>query len=130
NDVPGIMSARAAGWLLARGVVVGPRVAVVIDPSHDSGPFGEAYARARASARVEGEVHVVRGTPLRVDGSSVVKAVTVRDASGSESRYKVDALLLDAPRAPAYELCEQAGAPLVHTSRGYLPKSTRGKIRD
>jgi sarcosine oxidase subunit alpha len=127
NDVPGVMSARAAGWLLARGVAVGARVVIVVDPHEGSGPFGEAYARARRAADAGAEVQLVRGAPLRVEGSSVVKAVTVRDASGVEARYKADALVLDAPRAPAYE---QAGAALAHVSRGYMPKVTRGKIRD
>jgi sarcosine oxidase subunit alpha len=132
NDVPGVMSARAAGWLLARGVSLGARVGVVIDPANGSGPFGEAFARARLAAG-EAEAQVVRGTPLRVDGSSAVKGATVRDASGGEGRLrhlKVDALVIDAPRAPAYELCEQAGAALEHAARGYIPKLVRGRIRD
>ena len=39
-------------------------------------------------------------------------------------------MLVDAPRAPSYELAEQAGARLVHSPRGYLPRTDRGKIRD
>jgi sarcosine oxidase subunit alpha len=130
NDVPGVMSARAAGWLLAYGVSVGKRVAVIVDPSEGSGPFGEAYARARKAIDPRAEVHVVRGAPIAVSGSASVKGVTVREARGREVRLDVDAVLLDAPRAPAYELCEQAGAPLDHAPRGYLPKVVRGKIRE
>jgi hypothetical protein len=40
-----------------------------------------------------------------------------------------DAVLVDAPRAPAYELCQQAGADLAHEPRGFVAKTERGKIR-
>jgi hypothetical protein len=124
------MSARAAGWLLARGVRIGKRVAVIVDPSDGSGPFGEAYARALTAIDANAEVKLVHGTPIAVEGSAAPKAVTFRDAAGKESRLKIDALVIDAPRAPAYELCEQAGAPLTHTARGYVPSVKHGKIRD
>jgi sarcosine oxidase subunit alpha len=125
NDVPGVMSARAGAWLWARGVAVGERVAVVVDPASD-GAVGEGFARAVASAE---RVEIVRGTPVRANGSARVKSVDVV-VDGQERRIKCDALLLDAPRAPAYELCEQAGAVLDHQPRGFVPRVDRGKIRD
>jgi sarcosine oxidase subunit alpha len=126
NDVPGVMSARAACRLLAHQVAVGSRV--VVARIGEGGPFGRAYAAARP------EVTVVQGTPVRVSGSARVKAVTFgADAGGpkSERRYAGDALLVDAPGAPAYELASQAGAELSHETRGFLVRAGRGgRIRD
>jgi sarcosine oxidase subunit alpha len=127
NDVPGIMSARAAGLLLSRGVLVGATVAVVV--AKGGGPFGDAYARAAKEAEAPAEVIVVRGEPIRASGNSRVTACVVREG-GRERKIKADAVLIDAPRAPAYELAEQAGAPLVHSARGYVPRAEHGKIRD
>jgi sarcosine oxidase subunit alpha len=136
NDVPGVMSARAACRLLAHQVAVGSRV--VVARIGEGGPFGRAYAAARP------EVTVVQGTPVRVSGSARVKAVTFgadagagsREGAGAgeregERRYACDALLLDAPGAPAYELASQAGAELSHDARGFVVRAGRGgRIRD
>jgi NADPH-dependent 2,4-dienoyl-CoA reductase/sulfur reductase-like enzyme len=130
NDVPGVMSARAAGWLLGRGVVVGKRIVVV--ESAGGGPFGASFASAfRASAAsAKADVKVVRGEPVSIRGASRVKAVIVRDGSGKEQKHEADAVLIDAPRSPAYELAEQAGATLAHESRGFVVQTSGGKIRD
>jgi thioredoxin reductase len=74
-------------------------------------------------------VEVVRGVPVRADGSARVKGVGVR-VGDEERHFKADALVIDAPRAPAYELCEQAGAALRHAPEGFVPHARRGKIRD
>jgi sarcosine oxidase subunit alpha len=110
NDVPGVMSARAAGWLLACGVRAGRRV--VVAQVGGAAPFGEAYARAVP------ETVLRRGAPVRVSGSTRVKGVTIATTAGERS-LPCDALLVDAPRAPAYELCAQAGARLTHGADGY-----------
>jgi sarcosine oxidase subunit alpha len=130
NDVPGVMSARAGSWLLAQGILAGARVVVAIAPESD-GAIGESFARAAAACGgdVRCEVEVVRGAPIAVDGSSRVKTVVFLEQD-RERRIKADALLIDAPRAPAYELCEQAGAPLDHEARGFVPRAPNGKIRD
>ncbi|MGO8996943.1 MAG: 2Fe-2S iron-sulfur cluster-binding protein [Polyangiaceae bacterium] len=137
NDVPGILSARAAGWLLARGVVPGERVLVCVTPGADG--TGEAFARAASSVAADGcRVELVQGVPLRAEGSARVKGVRVKvgeaGAAGAgaaeERHFKADTLVIDAPRAPAYELCEQAGARLRHEPRGFVPQTVRGKIRD
>jgi sarcosine oxidase subunit alpha len=121
NDVPGVMSARAGLALVARGVLPGDRVVVVI--TEGGGPFGEVFARAMPQATV------VRGEPVRVRGSLRVREVTVRE--GARTRLlAADALLIDAPRAPAYELPAQAGAALEHLPRGFLAKTDRGQIRN
>jgi sarcosine oxidase, subunit alpha len=127
NDVPGVMSARAAGWLLARGVLVGKKVVVVTSPG--GGPFGASFARAQAAAPQQ-KVTVVLGEPVRIHGSSHVKGVVVRDASGAEHEHAADAVLIDAPRSPSYELAEQAGARLRHEPRGYVVTTTEGRIDD
>jgi sarcosine oxidase subunit alpha len=131
NDIPGVMSARAAASFLARGVRVGERVVVAVAPG--GGPYGDHLARALASSK-DVQVTLVRGGPTRALGSSRLKQVTIRDAETKKLRtLKADALLVDAPRAPAYELCEQAGAPLDHRPAGFVPRvaaPATGRIRD
>lgn len=125
NDLPGVMSGRAAAALLHEGVSPGERVVVAVDEG--SGPYGEAVARALPSAII------VRGTVVGARGSARVKEVTVASCKpGAEQRLPCDALVVDAPRAPAYELCAQAGAELAHEPRGFLVRAVRGdgRIRD
>jgi hypothetical protein len=116
--------------VLARlGVVLGSRVVVVV--SEGGGPFGEAYARTVTQQKAATEVVVVQGEPVRVTGSSQVRSVTVLEGA-RERKLIADALVVDAPRAPSYELAEQAGATLgmlVHEARGFVVRAARGKIR-
>jgi sarcosine oxidase subunit alpha len=130
NDVPGVMSARAASWLLQCGVVAGERVVVCAATSGTGATgMGEGYARALAARAPSCKVEVIVGEPMRVGGSSRVKDV-VLNVDGKEVKAKADVLVLDVPRAPAYELLEQAGAPLEHEPRGFVPRVTGGKIRE
>jgi sarcosine oxidase subunit alpha len=122
NDVPGVMSARAGGALLARSVLAGKKIVVVV--TSGGGPFGESFARAVPS----GTVTVVHGEPVRVRGSSRAKAVVVRDPKDREKEHAADLVLIDAPRSPAYELAEQAGAQLVHEPRGFVVRAEGGRI--
>jgi sarcosine oxidase, subunit alpha len=117
NDVPGVMSARAGAWLQRRGVDLGEHVVVAIVPG--GGPFGEMYARAAKN------VTVVKEAPTAVSGSSRVKRVAF-----GEKELAATAVLVDAPRAPAYELAEQAGATLAHEARGFVVRAESGRIRD
>jgi sarcosine oxidase subunit alpha len=125
NDLPGVMSARAGTRLLAEGVVPGARVVVAIA---DGAPYGDVFGRACAELRAECEVVVVRGTPVRARGTSRVRDVTVATEAG-EQQLACDVLLVDARRAPAYELCAQAGATLEHERRGFVTRAPRGKIK-
>jgi sarcosine oxidase subunit alpha len=125
NDLPGVLSARAAAWLLARGVAAGERIVVCLD----EGASGAGVAFVNAAVRAKLAVEVVRGAPVRADGTARVKAVVVAEG-GRDRRIKADALVVDAPRAPAYELCEQAGARLVHAPRGFVPQVENGRIRE
>jgi hypothetical protein len=122
NDVPGVMSARAAGLLLADGALAGERIAIVV--TEGGGPFGASFARAAASLA---KVELIEGEPLVVKGSSHAKGVKVK-TSGGEKDISADLVLIDAPRAPAYELCEQAGAKLRHEPRGYVAETDGGRI--
>jgi sarcosine oxidase subunit alpha len=129
NDVPGVMSARAGCRLLAHRVLPGARI--VVARVGGGGPDGHVFARAFAAARPEATV--VDGVPLRVSGSSRIKAVTF--ASAPDEALACDALLVDAPTAPAYELAAQAGASLVHerssTSCGFVVRTgPGGRVRD
>ncbi len=129
NDVPGVMSARAAGWLLSRGITAGERVAVVVAPG--GGPFGESFARAAVHHTQSLRVELVHGEPLEIKGTSRAKGVRVRLTSGEQKTLKADIVLIDAPRSPAYELCEQAGAK-VHFDplRGFIVQTDAGAIHD
>lgn len=121
NDLPGVLSARAAGWVVTLGVEPGERV--VVASADGGGPFGEACAAALRGATL------LHGVPVRARGSSRVKEVTVATAAG-ERTVRCDALLVDAPRAPAYELAAQAGATLVHEDRGFVVQTDQaGRIR-
>ncbi|MBX3260168.1 MAG: (2Fe-2S)-binding protein [Labilithrix sp.] len=127
NDVPNVMSARAAGWLLSRGVLVGERIVVVVPDG--GGPFGESFARAARVASARAEVTVLHGEPLAVRGSGRAKGVRVRTAT-KERAVDADAVLVDAARSPAFELCQQAGAALVHAPRGFVVRTDDGRIAD
>lgn len=115
NDLPGIMSARAGAMLARRGIEVGKHAVAVV-----AGGDGK-WARS-----LEG-VEVIEGTPIAAKGSSRVKGITVKTPF-EERTLDCDALFIDAPRAPAYELCAQAGAKLRHEPRGFVVESM--KIRD
>jgi sarcosine oxidase subunit alpha len=126
NDVPGVMSARAAGLLLGEGIVVGKRVVVALSRAEEASSFGEAFVRALRDARV-GEAVVVRDPVLRVRGAARVRAVIVAERRGNRE-IAADALLVDTPRAPAYELCVQVGARLEHEPRGFVVRTDGGRI--
>lgn len=113
NDLPGVISARAAGRLLREGVLVGDEI--VID---GDGPFARAFAVA---ARAEGATVEVLGerrvTSTR--GMSRVRSVVVEGPSG-KSHLDCDAVVFDGPGAPSFELAVQAGAAVSHRDEGYF----------
>jgi sarcosine oxidase, subunit alpha len=118
-DIPGVMSARAASLLMTRRVRPGKRALVVVTPN--SGPFGEALAS-------EGSIELLHGTVVSASGTSQVERVVVQDARGQTHTRDVDALIVDAPPAPAYELAVQAGARVVHEARGFVVQTDQGQI--
>jgi len=112
NDVPGVMSARAGAWLVRRGVSLGEKIVVAV--SEGGGPFGEILSKHSKN------VTLVASEPTAAIGSSRVKKVAF-----GKKEIAATALLVDAPRAPAYELAEQAGAKLEHEPRGYVVREPR-----
>lgn len=110
NDLPGVMSTRAGGRLLALGVTPGRRVVVLTEGQPS--PFAVAYLRGGPDALL------VRGAPLAARGARTVSGLTVATADGTE-HLSCDTILVDAPCAPAYELCVQAGAELNHQPYGF-----------
>ncbi|MGH7269367.1 MAG: 2Fe-2S iron-sulfur cluster-binding protein [Polyangiaceae bacterium] len=123
NDTPGVMSARAACRLAMHGVIPGERAVVLAVDG--SGAFASAYAAADPRASL------VRGTPLRVTGGARVarqgrvRKVTLATPEG-ERDLPCDALVIDAARSPAYELCQQAGAALLRESAGFVVQCQAG----
>jgi sarcosine oxidase subunit alpha len=126
NDLPNVMSARAAAWLFARGILAGERLVIVVTPG---GELGEPLARAIAAAGAACEVTVVHGTPVRARGSAHVREISITTEAGDVS-VRADVVAIDTARAPSYELLEQAGAALTHEARGFVARTERGKIRD
>jgi sarcosine oxidase subunit alpha len=120
NDLPGVMSARALAWLLARGVRPGERAVVV---AQGSAPFAR-----RLAERWPDFVTVVRAEAVAVKGSSRAKGLVVREAN-AERTIACDVVAIDAPASPAYELCVQAGARVVHEPRGWVVSTEKGRIR-
>ncbi|MBV9947085.1 MAG: (2Fe-2S)-binding protein [Myxococcales bacterium] len=124
NDLPGVMSSRAACWFASFGIRLGEHAVVLRPVGEEPSVFGQAYARA-----VPG-VSTVAADPARVTGGHRAKELTIRRPDG-ESRLRCDTLVIDAPPVPAHELCEQAGAALRAAPGGaFLPRAPNGRIRD
>jgi sarcosine oxidase subunit alpha len=122
NDLPGVLSARAACLIQARGITLGENVVVLaLDPGPLS--FGDVFARRAGSA-----VRVTKVSDVvRAKGSSRLRSVVVKEGA-KERTVPADALLVDAPRAPAYELCEQAGAEVRYNPNGFAPVTSQGRV--
>jgi sarcosine oxidase subunit alpha len=121
NDLPGILSGRAACRLLGHGVI--PGEAIVIVRLEGASPFGQACAAGIGAT-------VVAGAPRQVSGSARVRAVTVSTAEG-DRQLACDCLVIDAPGSPAYELSVQAGADVAHEPRGFVVRTgPGGHVRD
>ncbi len=113
NDLPGVISARAAGRLLREGVLVGDDI--VID---GDGPHARAFAIAARAAGAKVEVLGERKV-TSVRGMSRVRSVVVHGPSG-KSHLDCDAVVFDGPGAPSFELAVQAGAAVQHRDDGYF----------
>jgi sarcosine oxidase subunit alpha len=123
NDLPGVYSLRAARRLLAAGVAPGKRVVLVVDEG--------ASAQAHALAHVTSEDLTAEGVPcalrvgrvVKAHGSGGVKKVTVR-VGAREETHPADALVVEVPRSPSFELSEQSGGTVVRSPSGYAVASS------
>lgn len=114
NDLPGVVSARAALKLLRAGISIGKRVALVGD-----GRFARAFAEARGQ---KGIFRIESTKVRRAKGKHAISRL-VYDEDGSSRELVVSALACDGPGAPAVELLGQLGASLhFDPSRGYAPR--------
>lgn len=106
NDLPGVLSARAAGRLLREGVLCGEQILVDGD-----GPHARAFADAARAhgASVERVAHV----------TSVRGLSRVRSAIAGGRSHDCDAVVFDGAPAPSFELAVQAGAGVRHDESGY-----------
>jgi len=124
NDLPGVLSARAAGRLLRDGVLVGDRPLVVGD-----GPFADAFAKAaeEVGAKV---TRTVAHSVIAARGLSHVKTAVFR-SGGRETKIDCDAVVIGGPVAPAFEIAEQGGAAVRHEPAGYpVVADASGRAKD
>jgi sarcosine oxidase, subunit alpha len=106
NDLPGVMSARAAGRMLREGVLCGEEI--LLD---GEGPYARAFASAAREhgARVE-----------QVSGVTSVRGLSrVRSAVAAGKSFDCDAVVFEGAPAPSFELAVQAGAEVRHLPNGY-----------
>jgi len=110
-DLPGVMGVRAACTLLRHGVLPGERVAIV-----GEGDWCTSLAAALLARRAEVVGPFAHDAVKRARGRAGVRALEVAriDAEGNErvERLDCDLVAYAAPPSPAYELAEQAGAPV------------------
>lgn len=107
NDLPGVMSARAVAMLAARGIEPTGDVVVVGD-----GVWGTVLDRLLGARIVK---RVADGGVTRVTGRTAVRSVVLK--SGASVATSIVAVAL--PRAPAFELAEQAGCSVRATDAGF-----------
>ncbi len=124
NDLPGVLSARAALALLRAGVAPGKRVLVV-----GEGRFARCFVD-----QSRGHLQTTELEPesvVRALGRPELTGLRVRGA-GAERRLRADAVVFDAPGAPAFELAVQAGAEVrFDPTHGYVPvHDAQGKVAE
>ncbi len=111
NDKPGAIGLRAACELLARGVLCGERIALVLDDLAD--PELAAWGAAFAGAAREHGVDVLgpfgAAGVAKIGGRPSVRRIETTD--GEE--HRCDAVVLGARPTAAFELAVQAGAKVA-----------------
>jgi sarcosine oxidase subunit alpha len=111
NDLPGLFSARAGLKLLRAGVRLGKRVALI-----GEGPAADALSCLRETDFLR----FPEADVIRCAGRGRVRALVVKDGR-RQKRVAVDAIVIDGPGAPAFELGVQAGGQVLHTDAGFVP---------
>ncbi len=113
NDLPGMFGARAAATLAAQGIAVGERIGTL-----GEGPFVEALRRF-----LDGCASLVAldGQLASVLGSARVGGVELTDGT----RLRLDAVVVEGLRDPAFELAEQAGLSVRFSSGRFVVEGAR-----
>ena len=108
NDLPGVMSARAAAMLARGGIVLGDEIALL-----GQGAYAAALLEHLQSSGVQ-ILTAPAPSLVAAHGRARVTGVSLRNPGGTASpkRHRVDALVIDAPGAPSFELAQQAGASI------------------
>ncbi len=124
NDLPGVVSARAALKLWRAGVAPAKRVVCA-----GSGRFERALAAAGA-AHFE-LISIDADALVRATGRTRLSSVIARDRR-RERRISAGALAIEGALCPSTELAVQAGAAVeFDPARGYVPKRDRsGRVAD
>lgn len=113
NDLPGIVSARAALRLLRSGISIGKRVALVGD-----GRFARAFAEARQH---EGVFRFEPECVRRAKGQHGVTRL-IYDEAGKPREIVISAIAVDGLGTPSTELLAQLDAQVrFDPERGYVP---------
>lgn len=111
NDLPGVLSLRAATRLMERHQVLPGRRVVF---------RGEPTAAFVQSLRHHGGDVVAHGDVTAARGSPSVEAARIGDRW-----IDCDAIVCDAPRVPRIELAQQAGCTLIAADGVLVPQTTK-----
>lgn len=121
NDRPGVVGAGGARRLLAAGVRVGDRVALVGDDGDEGDDeLGPSLRDALSGAGASWVERFSAEQVLAIGGRPRVKWIRVRDRSGAERRVEVDAVVTSAPPSAVLALAAQAGARARFDGRGFV----------
>ncbi len=124
NDLPGIVSARAALKLLRAGISIGKRVALV-----GEGRFARAFAEARAQ---QGVFRFEPARVLRAKGKHAVSRI-VYDEAGKSREFVVSALAYDGPVRLRSSCSPSSARACISTQRAAtrrgLGQTARGRPR-
>lgn len=105
NDLPGVMSGRAAAKLLHRHRLLPGERCVVVGQGDEADALCAALTAAGAQVVARPRAEQLQ----RAHGRGAVKAVTIA-VEGGKRRIDCDALLLATPVSAAFELARQGGA--------------------
>jgi sarcosine oxidase subunit alpha len=113
NDLPGVVSARAAALLARHGIAIGRKVGLV-----GTGPYSASLVEALGN-EIE-TIAVDDPKSIAAEGRRRVTAMTIRRGE----RHAIDALVVEVPGSPSFELAEQAGAKVTFdpAHSGYVPE--------
>jgi sarcosine oxidase subunit alpha len=119
NDLPGVVSGRAASDLVRRRGVLpgdapavlghGPELSALVALLEEAGARPALVLDTSASAAAG----ALAGKPLKAHGRTWVQALSVELATGRRKKVACDAVVLSVPPSPAYEVARHAGARVV-----------------